>query len=116
MKTEEYDSVKKWFEKGAYGHPYSPKTQKAHKHYMDMFCYILNMTPDKLANLSPEKALEAQIKVAAVMKEELHLRAVSIAQRVNALHSFWRANGVVVTEDMMVYKGSPALMKKKTRL
>jgi hypothetical protein len=113
LKTEEYDSVKKWFEEGTYGHPFSPETRKVYKKYMDTFCRILNMTPDELAKLSPEQALEAQIKVATVMKEQIRLRELSITNRVCALHSFWRANDVVITEDIMEYKGTPWLWRKR---
>jgi hypothetical protein len=80
---------------------------------MKLFCQILNKTPDELAKLSSEQALEAQIKVATVMKERLHLREYSITNRVCALHSFWRSNGVVLTEDIMTYKGTPWLWRKK---
>jgi hypothetical protein len=102
MKVEEYESVKKWFEKG----DYTPKTENKYKAYMDTFCYILNKTPDELANLTTEKALEAQIHLATIMKEKLHLREYSITNRVTTLHGFWRANGVALTDLIMKYHGT----------
>ena len=112
MKIEEYNSVKKWFTKGVHGHPYSHKTVKPFVGFMNMFCHILNKTPDELAKLSSEQALEAQIKLATVMKEELGFREVTIYQRMGVLHSFWRANNVQVTDDIIRYKGTSWLLRR----
>jgi len=107
VKPEEYDSVKKWFGK----RHYAPTTKEGYKDHMDTFCYILKTTPDKLASLSSAKALKAQQRIATVMSEKLHLRAHSIIFRLNALHSFWRANNVPLTKAIMDYDGNPELRR-----
>jgi hypothetical protein len=109
LKTEEYESVKKWFTEG----DYEDTTAKKYVEYMDTFCYILNMTPDELANLSPEQALEAQIKLATILKEKLHFREVTVHMRITVLHSFWRYNGLELTEPIKTFAGTSWLKRKK---
>ena len=109
MKTEEYESVKKWFTEGTY----TETTKKGYIERMDVFCYILKMTPDELAKLSPEQALKAQQDLAKIMKEKLHYREYSISQCMTSLHSFWRANGLLLTDSIMKYEGTPWLWRKK---
>lgn len=58
MKIEEYDSVKTWFTKPNEERRYMSSTEHGYIEYMALFCYIENKTPDDLAHLDPEKALE----------------------------------------------------------
>lgn len=107
----EYKSVQKWF---TYK-PYETTTKHTYLEYMAMFCGLLHKTPDELANVSSEEALKLQIDLATVMKEELGLREYSITQRINALHIFWKANGVFLTKDIKKYSGTPWLMRERAR-
>ena len=95
------DAVKTWFTK----RHYTEKTETVYRGYMDMFCKILNKTPDEFITFSEPKALEIQCQLANTMKK-WGLRKRSIAQRINVLHGFWRANHVQVTEKMMKYAGT----------
>jgi muramoyltetrapeptide carboxypeptidase LdcA involved in peptidoglycan recycling len=79
--------------------------------YLSLFCGLLHKTPDQLASVSSIEALEIQIQLATAMEQELKLKRRSITQRLNALHSFWRANNVQLTDEVMTYKGTPSLRR-----
>jgi hypothetical protein len=51
------------------------------------------------------------MQVVKLMKEELHLKDHSIIMRITALHSFWRANNIGLTEAVMKYEGTPSLQR-----
>jgi hypothetical protein len=104
---KEYKSVQTWFS----SRPYKETTKAVYKRYLYMFCGLLNQTPDQLASVSSGEALEIQIQLVTAMEQELKLKKRSIMQRLNALHGFWRANGVKLTSDVMTYKGTPTLQR-----
>ena len=104
---KEYKSVQAWFT----AKQYKERTKKIYLRYMSIFCRLLHKTPDQLANVNSKEALEIQVQLAEAMKNELQLRDLSITQRLNALHSFWRANNVQLTDDVMTYKGTPSLRR-----
>jgi site-specific recombinase XerD len=112
LKTEDYESVKRWFIKPDKTRRYEPTTEEKYVDYMKLFCNILRTTPDELANVTSEEAEEIQ-KTLATMMKKLRLRDLSITQRINALHSFWRYNGVTLNEKIMTYSGIPWLMRQK---
>jgi len=74
---------------------------------MKMFCEFLNETPDEL--ISDIKTSEIPItemeavhrKLALYMKNTLKMMIRSIDQRFNALHSFYRANGIRLTPEII---------------
>lgn len=105
----EFKSVQKWFTRK----DYKTATKHTYLEYMAMFCGLTHKTPDELADVNSEEALNLQINLATAMKEELGLREYSITQRINALHSFWKANGATLTEDIMRYLGTPWLLREK---
>jgi hypothetical protein len=75
---------------------------------MILFCLITGKTPDELTQVSsPEEALRIQQQIAETMRE-VGLRAHSSIFRINALHSFWEANGVKLTEDFQIQRLSMA--------
>jgi hypothetical protein len=105
----EYKSVKNWFSV----REYEKQTEITYIGYIATFCGLLGRNPDELVNVTSEEALKMQQRLATLMKEELGLREYSITQRINALHSFWRSNGVQVTDDIMHYRGTPWLKRKR---
>jgi site-specific recombinase XerD len=113
LKIEDYESVKKWFARANGETRYKAKTGEIYVKYMKLFCSLSNRTPNQLADVTSEEALKIQIGLATMMKEKLELREYSITQRINALHSFWRYNGVKLTDDIMQYSGTPWLMRER---
>lgn len=107
----EYKSIQKWFAKSKY----KKGTEQTYLGYIATWCGLLNKNPDELVNVNAEEAVNIQQKLANLMKEELGLREYSITQRINALHSFWRYNGLKITPDIMGYKGIPWLVRRKPR-
>jgi hypothetical protein len=105
--VKESKSVQAWFT----AKQYTKRTKKIYLRYMSIFCRLLNKTPDQLASVNSKEALEIQLQLAEAMKEELQLRDLSITQRLNALHSFWRANNVQLTDAVMTYDGLPSLQR-----
>jgi muramoyltetrapeptide carboxypeptidase LdcA involved in peptidoglycan recycling len=105
--VKEYKSVQAWFK----AKQYKERTKSTYLQYMATFCGLLNKTPDQLASVNSREAWEIQVQLAEAMKEELQLRDLSITQRLNALHSFWRANNVQLTDAVMTYDGLPSLQR-----
>jgi hypothetical protein len=101
------ESVKNWFS----SKPYKKRTESVYLNYMAMMCGLLHKTPDQLANVNSKEALVIQVQLVVAMKQELKLTDRSITQRLNALHSFWRANNVQLTEGIMRYEGTPHLRR-----
>jgi hypothetical protein len=107
----ELKSIQNWFTK----RHYEPGTEETYLLYMTTFCGITGKNADQLGSLTLEEALEAQKKIATVMKEELGLSTYSIHQRIHALHTFWVSNGIELTEDLKKYKGLPWLLRESIR-
>jgi hypothetical protein len=114
LKFTDCKSVKNWFTKRNGERRYEPTTEEKYIGYMKLFCNILRITPDKLANVTSEEAVGIQQRLAAMMKS-LNLRDLSITQRIVALHSFWRYNGVSLTDKIMTYSGIPWLMRHRIK-
>lgn len=102
-------SVKAWFA----AKDYKESTKAVYLRYMATFCGLLNKTADQLASVSSEEALGIQVQLAKALKEELYLKDHSIIMRITALHSFWRANDVKLTNGIMRYEGAPSLQRAK---
>jgi site-specific recombinase XerD len=114
LKFKDFKSVKNWFTKRNGEKRYKPTTEEAYIDYLKLFCNVLKTSPDKLANVSSEEAVGIQQTLASIMKS-LNLRDLSITQRINALHSFWRYNGVFLNEKIMTYSGIPWLMMQRIK-
>ena len=104
---KDYESVQKWFSSRSC----AERTKSVYLEYVALMCGLLHKTPNQLANVNTKEALGLQVELAGAMKQELKLSNRSITQRLNALHSFWRANGVHLTEGIMKYKGAPHLRR-----
>ncbi|MCW4055094.1 MAG: hypothetical protein NWE84_09315 [Candidatus Bathyarchaeota archaeon] len=104
---KDYESIRKWFSSKSY----EATTESVYLKYMAIMCGLLHKTPDQLANVNSKEALELQVELVGAMKGELKLTNRSITQRINALHSFWRANNVQLTEGIMRYEGTPHLRR-----
>lgn len=98
-----FGSIQKWFHSGK--KPYTPETMKVYVNYMEMFCNVLHKTPDaiisdiKVADRPIDEMENTEKKLALYMIEKIKLR--SIQQRLNAFHSFLRANGIRLTPEIM---------------
>lgn len=104
---KEYVSVQAWFT----AKNYRESTKAVYLQYMATICGLLHKTPDQLADVSSTEALAIQVQLVKRMEEELKQKKRSITQRLNALHSFWRANNVQLTDAIMTYEGTPSLQR-----
>lgn len=98
-----FGSIQKWFRRGK--KPYTFETMKVYVNYMQMFCNILHKTPDQIisdirdADRPIDEIENTEKKLAFYMITKIKLR--SIQQRLNAFHSFLRANGIRLTPEIM---------------
>jgi len=104
MKIEECTSVQNWFNHEK--KPYAKQTKEVYIKYMGLFCKILNKTPNEIVatvkgSRRPIDAMENIEKTLASAMENMEMKARSIHQRLNALHNFWRANGIRLTPEIM---------------
>jgi hypothetical protein len=107
MEIEEYKSVRRWFAKNEY----KASTKSVYLQVIGMFCKILDMNPDQLADVETMEALLLQQRLVEAVKVKRDTRAYSMVSRLSILHSFWRANDVRVTRDIRQFKGSPSLQR-----
>ncbi len=91
---ESYEAVKKWLVDPFGKRCYRRSTETMYLNYLATLCDLAGKTPDELAHLNGNDALKLQVELAIVMKEKLRLRETSITHRINAMHCFWRANGI----------------------
>ena len=104
MKTEEYESVKKWF--AFRKKPYAESTKKEYIGYMALWCKLADRTPDELA--SEDSAKMRGIIAEGMRKLGLSIR--SVIDRTNAFNGFLRANGKQTKET---YEGIPEPLRKE---
>jgi hypothetical protein len=104
---KEFKSVQKWFR----SKPYKETTKAIYLQYLSIICGLTSKNPDELAKVDSKEALGIQIQLAITMEQELKLKTRSISQRINVVHSFWRSNGVLLTDSIMRYEGTPSLQR-----
>jgi hypothetical protein len=88
---QKYPSIRKWFIEADGQRRFEPSTEEEYIEYIDLFCRLAGCeTPDQLANC--EDIDKVRGVIAEGMSEKLKLKDRSVAQRTNALNSFWRKN------------------------
>ena len=95
----EFHSVKQWLlPKGTF-------TRGTEGIYLDslmMICYFLRENPDSLVERvrnNREELEQIDHALATYMDEKLHLKSTTIHDKLSALFSFLRANGILISRD-----------------
>lgn len=103
MNLRKYQTVRKWFNKGHY------KSEKRYLSWMAIICEALDKNPDEIisdikASKFPITEMENQhVIIAKHFKEKRTkpYKARSTDMRTNALHSFYRANGIKTPVELL---------------
>jgi hypothetical protein len=100
MKIEDYSSVRKWKSAGIRAtseRPYGSSSWRLYVGRLENVCDHLKMTPDELANVSQEKAMEIQNIVDNWLRvEKREQEYTTVHDTLVTLRMFWKANGVHV--------------------
>lgn len=105
MDLRKSPAVKRWFTKKGKQPRYTQSTENGYLNYMQMFCNILDMTPDEIVESiktaeDPIREMDRIYKAILSHLIEAKLKVRTVDQRTNCFNSFLHYNGVRLTPEL----------------